>query len=111
LRVPLRQIQKFDQTGLVELSTFMRDICTAVNTVEITQDGSSVENLFGDLVAVEFSAASAHQTFSHDLRREPYGAIPIRMNLPAEIWWAASPTSGTICLYCSNAASGTLLIF
>jgi len=112
LRVPLRQISAFDKAGLKELNDFAREVNNVLNEgIEITKDGASEENIFCDLVVMQFSGASAHQTFSHDLKRIPYGAIPTRMDLPCSIWFETSPTSAVIELKCSETASGTVLIF
>lgn len=112
MRVPLRHISAFDKSGLKELNDFAREVNTVLNEgIEITKDGVSEENVFCDLVVMQFSGASAHQTFTHDLKRTPFGVIPVRMDLPCSIWFETNPTSADIELKCSETASGTVLIF
>jgi hypothetical protein len=112
LRVPLRKISAFDKAGLKELNDFAREVNNVLNEgIEITKDGATEENVFCDLVVMQFSGASAHQTFTHDLKRTPFGVIPVRMDLPCSIWFETNPTSADIELKCSETASGTVLIF
>ncbi len=111
MRVPIIQLSKFDEKNLNVLNQGLIFLTSALNKgIEFGNETAGAENIYCDIVTVQFTAASAEVTAAHDLDRVPLGALLVKKDRIGDFYFSSPATSANLFLTTNTASLSAVLI-
>jgi len=97
-------------SALFRLNEILRLLGIAINTVEFGSI-SSTENVYCDMISVEFGVAGTELSAVHALVKVPTAIIGNKLDQPGMVYFSSTPTTGAVYLKSdTDNLSGTLVL-
>lgn len=110
MRIPIIQLSKFDENNLNVLNQGLIFLASALNMGIEFGTETTRENVYCDVLTVQFTAASVEVTAAHGLKRTPLGAWPIKKDRIGDFYFSSAPTSANLFLTTNTTNLSAVLI-